>query len=206
MSVTIRHEQGIAVELVPEMDRWPWSTCPGAIQQLQATFTGVALDAFQDRGEKRANCTHLHDLATLGAKHAFDREQLVYDVLVSDPIDGRCDAELRRNGQTLLKWVLVNDKFLEPAEAAGESLLKLNPYIASLDASLQEPARILRWGSMIAHGRAMSLEALSDASAMPVGNCFTFQAHVRTDAKHVGEIRDFSRGTAKPLDKRGAAA
>jgi hypothetical protein len=82
----------------------------------------------------------------------------------------------------------------------------LSPWIASLEPSLQEPARILRWGTMIAHGRTIPLSRQSDAMHIPVGNCFTFQPHIRTTAQRVGVIRDFSRGTARPLDEQGAAA
>src|ERR1700741_776088 len=82
MSVTVIHDGTQAIALEPVMDRAPWTTCPGAIAILKQTFTGVALNAFAQRGEKRANCTHLHDLAVLAAAHAFDKHALVYDILV----------------------------------------------------------------------------------------------------------------------------
>jgi hypothetical protein len=202
MSLTVHHRDGIATKIDPEIKRAPWSTCPGAIEQLKQTFTGVALQAFAERGEKRNNCTHLHDLATLGATHAADDQPLVYDVLVSDPIDGRREAELRCNGLMLLRLVLMNGQVSEPKEFAGATLDKLGPWIASLQPHLQEGARVLRWGTMIANGRSIPLERQSDASRMPVGNCFTFQPLVRTAAKRIGEIRDFSKGTLQPLEAR----
>ncbi|WP_324319522.1 DUF2889 domain-containing protein [Povalibacter sp.] len=76
MSVTVRHSNGVATQIEAVMQRAPWTTCPGAVRQLQATFSGVALAAFAERGEKRENCTHLHDLATLAATHA--RGQLLH--------------------------------------------------------------------------------------------------------------------------------
>lgn len=211
MSVTVHHRDGIAAKIDAAILRAPWSTCPGAVAQLEQTFSGVALDAFAERGEKRSNCTHLHDLATLGAAHAFDDEPLIYDVLVSDPSDGRPSdgrrvAELRRNGITVLRLVHMDGRLVEPAEFAGVTLDKLGPWIASLDPHLQEAARILRWGTMLANGRTIPLERQSDASRMPVGNCFTFQPQVRNEAKRIGEIRDFSRGAAQPLEKRGTVA
>lgn len=206
MSVTVHHRDGIAAKIDAAILRAPWSTCPGAVAQLEQTFSGVALDAFAERGEKRSNCTHLHDLATLGAAHAFDDEPLIYDVLVSDPSDGRRVAELRRNGITVLRLVHMDGRLVEPAEFAGVTLDKLGPWIASLDPHLQEAARILRWGTMLANGRTIPLERQSDASRMPVGNCFTFQPQVRNEAKRIGEIRDFSRGAAQPLEKRGTVA
>jgi hypothetical protein len=188
------------------MERAPWTTCPGAVDRLRKTFTDVALDRFAERGEKRENCTHLHDLATLGAAHAFDATPLAYDVLVSDPVDGRIDAVLRRNGESVLRWSLLNGRLSEPPEIAGLTLDKLGSWIASLEPQLQEQARVLRWGMMIAHGRAIPLEKQSDAKRMPTGNCFTFQPEMQLKAQRIGEIRDFSRGPDQPLEPRRVAS
>jgi hypothetical protein len=199
MSVTVHHRDGIATEIEPAMIRAPWSTCPGAIDKLKRTFTGVALDAFGERGEKRANCTHLHDLATLGAAHASDKQPLIYDVLVSDPVGGRRDSELRCDGRTLLRLALKDGQVVEPEEFAGVTLDKLGPWIDSLEPQFREGARVLRWATMIANGRTIPLERQSDASRMPIGGCFTFQPDVRVSAKRIGKIRDFSSGISQPL-------
>jgi hypothetical protein len=206
MNVTVFHRDGVATEIESGMERAPWTTCPGAVDRLRKTFTDVALDRFAERGEKRENCTHLHDLATLGAAHAFDATPLAYDVLVSDPVDGRIDAVLRRNGESVLRWSLLNGRLSEPPEIAGLTLDKLGSWIASLEPQLQEQARVLRWGMMIAHGRAIPLEKQSDAKRMPTGNCFTFQPEMQLKAQRIGEIRDFSRGPDQPLEPRRVAS
>lgn len=200
MGVTIIHDGAQAIALEPVMDRAPWTTCPGAVAVLQQTFTGVALTAFAQRGEKRANCTHLHDLAVLGAAHAFDKQRLVYDILVSDPVDGKRRAELRRNGATELAWSDIGGRIIEPAEIAGLTLDKLGPWINSLDPQRQETTRLLRWGNMIANGRTIPLQQQSDATRMRAGSCYTFQPQRMIEAKRIGVIRDFSNGTV-PLDK-----
>ena len=205
MSVTIHHDGVVATQVEPAMTRGPWNTCPGAIAVLEATFTGVALRAFVKRGEKRSNCTHLHDLALLAAAHAFDTRRLIYDILVSDPVDGIRTAELRRNGTPVLGWTEAQGKLIEPAEVAGLSLDKLNPWIGSLGPQQQEAARLLRWGTMIAHGRSMMLGSQSDATHMPTGNCYTFKPERMAVAKHTGQIREFSRGSAQPLDNHQLA-
>jgi hypothetical protein len=202
MSVTVHHRDGATTSIEPVLERAPWTTCPGAVDRLKQTFSGVPLAAFTERGEKRENCTHLHDLATLAAAHAFDKEPVVYDILVSDPVAGRRDAEIRRNGQTLLRWTQVDGQLVAPADLIGMTLERLNPWIASLEPALQEAARLLRWGAIIAHGRAIPLERQSDARRMPVGNCYTFQPDRIVHAKRIGEIRDFSRGAAQPLVPR----
>lgn len=200
MTVILRHEAGVVTEIEPTMHRVPWTTCPGAPQQLRQTFVGVALGAFAARGEKSANCTHLHDLAVLAAAHAQDREPLAYDILVSDPVDGRRQVELRRNGEPLLGWTDQDNRILEPAELAGQGLFDpLRPWIDTLDPQQQEAARLMRWGAILAHGRTIPMERQSDASRMPP-NCYSFQPQRKAQARRIGEIKDFSRGTAQPLD------
>ncbi|PPE71881.1 hypothetical protein C3942_21440 [Solimonas fluminis] len=200
MTVILRHEAGVVTEVEPIMHRAPWTTCPGAPAQLRQTFTGVALEDFALRGEKTANCTHLHDLAVLAAAHAQDRAPLVYDILVSDPVEGRRRVELRRDGEPLLGWSDQDHRIVEPAELAGLGLFdQLRPWIDSLDPPRQEAARLLRWGAILAHGRVIPMERQSDASRMPP-NCYSFQPPRKAQARRVGAIRDFSQGPAQPLD------
>lgn len=198
MAVVVHHDGEIATAVEPQMIRVPWTTCPGAVEQLRSTFTGVALAAFAERGEKTANCTHLFDLALLAAAHAFDTETLVFDILVADPQDGQRRVELRRDGQTLLGWTEAGFRIVEPAELAGMSIDKLRPWIESLDPQRQEAARLLRWGNMLANGRIIPLERQSDATRMPP-NCYSFQPQRAAVAKRIGVIRDFSRGEGEPL-------
>ena len=199
MVVLIRHDGSVATAVEPQMERAPWTTCPGAVEQLKQTFTGVRLDAFPERGEKQQNCTHLHDLALLAGAHAFDTQPLAYDILVSDPIDGLIRTELRRNGTPVLTWTLEDMTIVEPIDLAGQRLDALSPWIKTLDPIRQEEAKVLRWGTMIAHGRTIPIEEQSDATRMPP-NCFTFQPHRAAVAVRVGKIRDFSTGQTQPLD------
>ncbi len=201
MAVTIHHDGTTATAIEPVMERAPWTICPGAIGTLQATFTGVALAEFAARGEKRENCTHLHDLAVLAAAHAADQSPLVYDILVSDPIEGRRRAELRRNGTAVLGWVDAQHIIVEPAELAGVRIDKLRPWIESQDAPGQEAARLLQWGAILAHGRSRPLQDQSDARSMGVDRCYTFQSRRVASAQRIGTIRDFSIGTSQPLER-----
>jgi hypothetical protein len=198
MSVIVRHDGEKATHIKPDMRRAPWTTCPGALAQLQQTFADVALASFAERGEKQTNCTHLHDLAVLAAGHAFDAAPTIYDILVSDPVDGVRHAEIRRNGELLLGWTESQFHIVEPKTAAGIRLDKLRPWIASLAPELQEAAKLLQWGNMLANGRIIPLEKQSDATKMPPG-CYTFQPERAVVAKRVGLIRDFSQGASQLL-------
>ncbi|AXQ30666.1 DUF2889 domain-containing protein [Solimonas sp. K1W22B-7] len=199
MRVTVRHDGTMATDIEAVMQRAPWTTCPGAVEQVRQTFTGIALDAFAARGDKPSNCTHLHDLALLAAAHAADAAALVYDILVSDPVEGRRRVELRLNGRAMLAWTEAGGKIVEPAELAGLTPEQLRPGTAGLVASQKEAIRLLRWGALLAHGRTIPMERQSDASRMPP-NCYTFQPAKAVEARRVGVIRDFSAGTAQPLD------
>jgi len=204
MSLLLHHADGIATALEPAMQRAPWTTCPGALSQLQRTFTGKALDDFPRLGQKTANCTHLYDLALLAAAHARDAQPLVYDVLVADPVEGRRRAELRRNGIPILGWVEQGMRILEPEEVAGLELLSMQAWVQSLDPERQEAARVLRWGNLIANGRSIPLAQQSDATRLPP-SCYSFQPERAALARRVGEIRDFSKGLDEPLGERHTA-
>jgi hypothetical protein len=204
MGVTIHHDGKVAAKVEAVLQRAPWTTCPGAVAVLEQTFSGVPLDGFAARGEKRSNCTHLHDLAVLAAAHAFDSEPCTYDILVSDPIEGRREAQLRRDGKTVLGWTHVKGQIVEPAELAGVRLDAMRTWIDSLAPAEQEAARLLRWGTILANGRDFTWERQAGSSRLPIGNCYTFQPERFQQAEHIGLTRDFSRGAAPLTEHRPA--
>ena len=199
MGVTLHHDGETITRVAADMVRAPWSTCPGAVEQLVATFTGVRLDEAATRGEKQLNCTHLHDMAVIAAGHARETVPTRYEIMVTDAVDGIRIAEITRDGAPALRIVERDKVIEEPAEAIGKTLFQLGDWIASLDGQGQEAARLLRWGAIIAHGRAIPMEKQSDATRMP-SNCFTFQESRKGKAKRVGEVVDFSTASKQPLE------
>lgn len=200
MSVTVHHRDGLAVSIEPQIHRAPWTTCPRAEATLTQTFGDLPLSKFAEQaGQKRQNCTHLFDLAVLAAAHAADSETLIYDIVVSDPVAGERSAEIQCNGTLLLSWKDQAFVLSWPEELAGQRLDKLRQWIDRQDEATQEAARLLQWGMMLAHGRTIPLADQSDASKMP-SNCYTFQPERARRARRVGEIIDFSHGSARPLD------
>ena len=201
MGVRVAHDGQTATKVEAVMERIPWSTCPGAAARLVETFQGVELDKFKARGEQKTNCTHLHDMAVLAAAHARDDKPTTYDILVSDvDEEGRRDAEIRRNGEKLIAWSHVNFKFVAPEDLKGQSLYEIGDWIKAQTPDVREAARIFRWATMIANGRAMTKERMYDAAGFANGQCYTFQPERAAEAKRVGKIIDFSAEREGPLD------
>lgn len=198
MAVILRHDGERVLAVEPATERMPWDTCPGAAAQLVATFAGQPLAEVTARREKKANCTHLHDLAVLAAAHAGDKDRFVYDIAATDPVDGGRVLEIRRDGELLHRWVEQDGVLVEPAAVAGRTLLTLRDWIAALGGCEQESARILQWASLVAHGRTMPLEEQSLAADLPP-NCYTFQPERAHRAHRIGVRYDFSGGKRVPL-------
>ena len=199
MLVTLYHDGSKVTEINTIMERAPWTTCPGAPEVLKATFAGVALAEVAARGEKRSNCTHLHDLAVLAVAHANDSETVRYDILVCDPVEGLVTSEIRRDGVAVLRIEHRDNIVTAPDEIAGSSLLKLRSWIDSLDGLEREAARLLQWGTILGHGRIIPMERQVNASRVPP-NCYTFQPENKYSAIRVGKIIDFSQQSLEPLD------
>jgi Protein of unknown function (DUF2889) len=199
MAVTLVHDGATVTAVDAVMDRWPWTTCPGATVELAKTFTGTALADVAKRGLKNSNCTHLYDLAVFAAAHAGDAVPTAYDVFVADKVEGHKSCEIRRDGNPVLNWTMHDDVLVEPATLAGTHVMQLRDWIASLDPATREAARILQWASLIAHGRDIPLADQSDATRMPP-NCYTFQPDRAKHAARIGTIIDFSARGREPLD------
>jgi len=199
MAVTLLHDGAVITKLSGEMARVPWTPCPGAADIIARTFTGVALDTVVSLGEKRTNCTHLYDLTLLAAAHAQESAAILYDIAVSDQVDGAVRAEIRRNGETVLALAHEADVVSDPVTVAGRSLFDLRDWIEAMpDATDREAARLLQCATIIAHGRAMTLQQHSDISRTPT-SCYTFQEERRHTATRLNTIKEFSESSIEPL-------
>jgi len=199
MIVTLSHDGQVVRHLKAQIIRAPWTTCPGAEAVLEQTFVGTSLGEAARRGFKQANCTHLYDLAVLAAGHANDHQPTHYEIHVSDQRNEEVEAELRRNGETVLHWTLCGIDLRSPPDLTGKTVLQLRDWISALPTAEREAAKILQWACLLAHGRSLPLEQQSDATRMPP-NCYTFQPETAARAVRVGRIIDFSRGGRQPLE------
>lgn len=199
MKVMLRHDAGVVVAVEAETLRAPWDTCPGARDRLVETFLGQPLAEVTARRDKKANCTHLHDLAVLAAAHAFDAVPTLFEIFASDPVAGERILEIRRNGQMVHRWHERDGLLVSPDLVAGQTLLSLRERIAAIaEPPAREAARLLQWGGLVAHGRTMPAEQQSRATDMPA-SCYTFQPARAAIAKRIAFGRDFSESSLVPL-------
>lgn len=203
MSVTLEHDGARVTAVIPDMNRAPWTTCPGAPAKLIETFTGQLLADVTARREKKQNCTHLHDLAVLAAAHAGEDGGFTYDIYVSDPIDGERVLEIWRDGETVMRWVERDGTLVSPTAINGLTLMTLRDWIVGLPEDDRESARLLQWASIVAHGRTLPWERMHLPQNMPP-SCYTFQPERIASAVRIGKIIDFSAAGAAPLESYGA--
>lgn len=203
MSVTLEHDGDRVTDVIADMNRAPWTTCPGAPAVLVETFKGLPLADVTARREKQANCTHLHDLAVLGAAHAQERGGFTYAIFASDPVGDERILEIRRDDVPVMLWVERDGVLVSPDAIRGRTLMTLRDWIAELPEAEREAARLLQWASIVAHGRSLPWERLYLAENMPP-NCYGFQPERVATATRVGKIIDFSAAGAAPLETYGA--
>lgn len=202
MSVTLEHDGKRVTAVLPDMNRAPWTTCPGAPAKLVETFAGRLLAEVTARHDKQANCTHLHDLAVLAASHAHERGGFTYAMIASDPVDGERILDIRRDGVAVMQWVEREGVLVSPDAINGKTLMTLRDWISALPEAEREAARLLQWASIVAHGRTLPWERLYLAENMPP-NCYSFQPERVAKATRVGKIIDFSGTGAAPLGSYG---
>jgi hypothetical protein len=185
--------------------RGPWSTCMDAADPLRS-IEGNPLSerstAVGGYAEATSNCTHLFDLTGLAIAHATrsarDRQ---YDFAGSDPVDGRQELVLWRDGQRALRWQVVDGEITAPTEWVGAPLARrFIPWAEdSFDPDTAEAAIALRRMLHITIGRGLALDHLETAAEDtegPVGRCYSYSAPVAVGAiRRKGSVRDFQDPT-----------
>lgn len=204
MVVTLSFADGVITGVESVMKRSPWTTCPGAIAQLEASFLGRPVDQPIGRDEKTQNCTHLADLATFAADHAGEGAAIAYDVEVSDPVDGATVARLWRDGVLLYDLAWTDGVFTAPASMTGLPMKEVGRWVAGEPAETQEAAKILRWAMMISQGRGFAMPAGMSATAFASGAaCYNFQPAVAAiGTRRPGADIDFTALGLKPMADR----
>lgn len=201
--LVLHHDGAEVVSVEGHADRFPWVTCPGAVEPLKA-LAGMPLSerstAVGGFADAHSNCTHLFDLAGLAVAHAVSGlERRRYDVAIPDrDSNGVTTARLFRDGELVLAWELAWMTITAPLLFEGVPLRGgfLRWAESHLDVETAEAAAILRRACEISMGRQTPWDTLSmaaDVGDFMAGVCHTFQPGTAEVALRVkGSVRDFT--------------
>jgi len=208
-TVRLAHRDGIVTEVQTTTPRTPWSTCPAAGPALARELVGCALSDVAQR-DPRQQCTHLMDLAVLGAAWASRREQVVFDMQVADRTDERTVARLLENGEEVLRWKLVGSVIAGPAPWVARDLRAFSRWKLHLEPEVALRAAMLRRAVMVSGARRLPADVESraiDRVRERQGACFTYQSpQVEQATQAAGWRRDFSHSADEPLQGFDPAA
>jgi hypothetical protein len=201
--VVLEHDGECVRDMRGEARRYPWTECPGATEPLRALI-GMPLSsnprACARHTDPRLNCTHLFDVASLALTHAAaGREQRQYDLAVTDAVEARSSATLRRDGRLLFDWRMHRGRVIEPETFADVDLRGrgFQDWAESEhDPETAEAILMLRRACFIAMGRARDLDEAPSAEVyLPLarGSCHSFTPGIAERAWRMkGTQLDFS--------------
>jgi hypothetical protein len=209
-TLTLNHDGVKVTSIRAEALRHPFTTCPGAVDELQRLMGAPltpSLIALQKYANAREHCTHLFELAGLAIAHAArGLSERRYDLEVSDPIDGQRRAKLDRDGAAILDWTLAGQTVVAPEPFANRAVRTLLPWAFShLDSDGFEAVVLLRRALWVSGGRGALLDEapLEPLKAQMVGACYSFQPKVAVRAERaVGSSRDFTFAADQLLRRR----
>jgi hypothetical protein len=209
--VAIACHDGVVGGIEAEAIRHPWSLCPAAGAQLQA-LVGTPLDpslgTVLSRGDIRAHCTHMFDIACLAiASAARSIERRYFDMSVEDRVDDRSIATLVRDDGLRLEWRVAGTEIVAPPDLAGTSLKKdfVSRATAILPLEIAEAAILLRRALFVSNGRNRDLDQRATAAgSRNMGGCFVMRPGIAEHALRMrGQTRDFSTTPALLLAGQG---
>lgn len=215
---TLRHDGERVVEIQGEAARWPWTTCPAAVNPLERLVGAPLSTSLREvaRGvDPRRQCTHLFDVALLAIAQAARGEgRRAYDAALPDRIEGRTRATLVRDGELVLAWELDRGEITHPEPFAGRALQggRLNAWIHStFDGDAAEAALVLHRACTIGIGRRYDFDRIPRAAVFArevgAGACYTFGESVLPRAERVvGSVRDFTDCSDEMLPGRDRGA
>ena len=205
----ICHEAGNITDIRARADRFPWSTCADAGPYLCEQLIGRRLGDVAAL-ESASHCTHLLDLAVLGAAQMRATSRLCYDMRLADRIGGLTTATLSENDRPGLVWPLDGTEIIGPGQWAGRDLRKLAIWKGELSPQDALWATMLRRAVMVSGVRRQPeilAARAADMSHSRIGACYTHQLPRAENAiPSISWRRDFSGSADAPLRGFGAEA
>jgi hypothetical protein len=206
-AVRLRHDGRHVTALTGQAVRVPWSSCPGAIAKLDELVGAPLFPTAADPGPKpriAEHCTHLFDIAKFAiaqTTRAYSGQggRRQYDIVIPDPVDGRTEGDVSRDGIHLFHWKVENRVVVAPAAFAGHRLAGRAEWPAGsiADADALEAALMLRRALVIFRGRMSEYPEITSADQVPggFGTCFTYQPENASSGRWVMNEKNY---TASP--------
>lgn len=177
---------GLVADVQAQALRLPWTTCVRAGGELQK-LVGMNLDAVSGADLDRFwQCTHMLDLAALGARALAEGRGKRFDIVVDDPRAARASARIGRDDDQIFSWMVDEDRVESPEAFAGISLRAgFREWVEQrFPADVAEAALVLRRSIMVARGRRYNLDSI-ERPLHADGRCFSFQPSIAASAQRV---------------------
>ncbi len=200
--VRVDHKGGHVTEIQPDYPRVPFTTCSGAMEPL-SRLLGCRIDqsalALNMLAKPLENCTHLLDLTLLCIAHANCADTtILYDVEVTDQVEGVSELRVKRNTELIHKWWSQSNALVWPEDLAGKPLFRgfadwANEQFEGIE---NEAAFVLQKGNFVSMARLFDSSEMvgSTAKRSSVGAvCYT-HSDERADIaiRRANTTRDFS--------------
>lgn len=204
--VTIRYGDGCVSAIRGEALRYPWTSCPGAARPLQ-TLVGMTLDRAPDavyrHADGRLQCTHMFELAGVAIAQATRAEgKRLYEMCVTDPVNGIRFAQLIQDGTEQLKWAVRDEIVGSNDRFDGKTFKEVGRWAAENGSdAIAEPALLLRRAARLSVARQIDVDSYSTAADMQRNAiCHSYQPDIAPNALRVtGSHRDFDSDGSRPL-------
>lgn len=203
MRVALTVDDGRIVDAAARMDRFPKTSCPGAVAALHALIGRPSAELALSVEERSAQCTHLVELARLGLMRLIRNENsaMIEISLTDRDAEGQQRLTLDLDGEPALVWALRNEAIVRPAEHCGRSLFGgfirwTEAQFPSAEADLW---RMAQMSVFVARGRAYVVDGheprrVADEPSR-YGACYSFSGTAfETSYDNTGYVRDMSSG------------
>ena len=207
----LSHDGQRITQVTAEPVRFPFTTCPEAVANVQALVGLELADVAAQRTAlpQPGNCTHLIDMALLAAAHAQEQEsgqQRLYDIAVTDEQEGLTHARILCDGQLVHDWFIRTHLIESPDELAGRSVMRgFYAWVTEeLDGLPREAAQALQRGYFVAQSRRWNTRPIEEHPAstdgIPVGACYSYNTGAVERAFRIqGSVRDCTAGAENLL-------
>lgn len=210
LRILLIHNRKVVKGISAETIRVPNNTCDGSVNLLQ-DLVGARLSASPRAiigyTKRRANCTHLYDLAVLAVSQAWRGEtRRRYDIEIPDEVEGVTTSNVRRNGQMVLRWTLKNNVIQSPRLFRGlHAVQGIRPWLEkNLEGDELEAALTLQQGHFVAQSRIFNLNAIAghrlEEDTMMEGVCYAYgPGIIKKGYCLANTVKDFTHTPEKML-------